>query len=137
MQLEAVTPVRPSPCPAAQCEASPPFAKASASRGLRVSGSMAAIAASTALGSCAATGGGAANRSNCAAPALALARASDLVASMPERYTGNLRTGLHSFALPMPMAPIAVSMLWHPRLDADPAHRWLRGCVREVCAARG
>jgi hypothetical protein len=22
------------------------------------------------------------------------------------------------------------------RLDADPAHRWLRGCVRDVCAAR-
>jgi len=27
-----------------------------------------------------------------------------------------------------------VSMLWHPRLDADLAHRWLRGCLREVCA---
>jgi hypothetical protein len=25
-------------------------------------------------------------------------------------------------------------MLWHPRLDADPAHRWLRGIVQEVCA---
>ena len=24
---------------------------------------------------------------------------------------------------------VTVSMLWHPRLDADPAHRWLRGCV--------
>jgi DNA-binding transcriptional LysR family regulator len=28
-----------------------------------------------------------------------------------------------------------VSMLWHPRLDADPAHRWLRSRVRDVCAA--
>jgi len=25
-------------------------------------------------------------------------------------------------------------LLWHPRLDADPAHRWLRKCVRDVCA---
>jgi len=25
-------------------------------------------------------------------------------------------------------------MLWHPRMDADPAHRWLRDCVRQVCA---
>jgi hypothetical protein len=24
-------------------------------------------------------------------------------------------------------------MLWHPRMDADPAHRWLRECLREVC----
>jgi hypothetical protein len=30
------------------------------------------------------------------------------------------------------MKEIVVSMLWHPRLDADPAHRWLRRCVREA-----
>lgn len=65
--------------------------------------------------------------------ALALARGSDLIASVPERHTGNLRAGMHSFALPVPVPEVTVSMLWHPRLDADPAHRWLRGCVREVC----
>jgi DNA-binding transcriptional LysR family regulator len=68
------------------------------------------------------------------AAALALARASDLIASVPERHTGNLRAGMHSFALPVVMPAITVSLLWHPRLDADPAHRWLRGCVRDVCA---
>jgi len=66
--------------------------------------------------------------------ALALARASDLVATVPERHTGNLRESMHSFALPVATPPFTVSLLWHPRLDADPAHRWLRGCVREVCA---
>lgn len=65
--------------------------------------------------------------------ALALVRGSDLIASVPERHTGNLRAGMHSFALPVPVPEVTVSMLWHPRLDADPAHRWLRGCVREVC----
>lgn len=65
--------------------------------------------------------------------ALALARASDLVASIPERHTGKLRAGMHSFALPLPMPPITVSLLRHPRLDGDPAHRWLRGCVRDAC----
>lgn len=65
--------------------------------------------------------------------ALALARASDLIASVPERHTGNLRNGMHSFPLPFSTAVFTVSMLWHPRLDADPAHRWLRGHVREVC----
>jgi len=68
--------------------------------------------------------------------ALALARASDLVASVPERHTGDLRTGMHSFALPMLVSPITVSLLWHPRMDGDPAHRWLRGCVHAVCAAQ-
>jgi DNA-binding transcriptional LysR family regulator len=68
------------------------------------------------------------------ATALSLARASDLIASVPERHTGTLRAGLYSFALPVAMPEITVSLLWHPRLDADPAHRWLRGCVRDVCA---
>jgi DNA-binding transcriptional LysR family regulator len=65
--------------------------------------------------------------------ALALARASDLIASVPERHTGSLRAGMHSFPLPVSFPEITVSLLWHPRLDADPAHRWLRGCVRDAC----
>lgn len=68
--------------------------------------------------------------------ALALARASDLIATVPERHTASLRGGMFSFALPIAISEIAVSMLWHPRLDADPAHRWLRGCVREACTRR-
>lgn len=68
------------------------------------------------------------------ATALALARASDLIASVPEHHTGALRAGMHSFALPVSTPGFTVSLLWHPRLDADAAHRWLRGCVREVCA---
>ncbi len=70
------------------------------------------------------------------ATALALARASDLIASVPERHTGSLRAGMHSFPLPVPVPPITISMLWHPRLDADPAHRWLRGLVRDVSAVK-
>ncbi len=68
--------------------------------------------------------------------ALALARASDLIASVPERHTGNLRAGMHSFPLPVAMPEFTVSMLWHPRRDADAAHHWLRGCLRAVCVAR-
>jgi len=68
--------------------------------------------------------------------ALALARASDLIASVPERHTGNLRAGMHSFPLPISVPEIMVSLLWHPRMDADLAHLWLRGCVRDACAAQ-
>jgi len=67
--------------------------------------------------------------------ALAVARASDLIASVPERHTENLRAGMHSFPLPVSTPEITVSLLWHPRLDADPAHRWLRTQVRDACAA--
>jgi DNA-binding transcriptional LysR family regulator len=66
--------------------------------------------------------------------ALALARATDLIASVPERHTASLRTGLHSFALPLSLPAFTVAMLWHPRLEADPVHHWLRGCLRDVCA---
>ncbi len=65
--------------------------------------------------------------------ALSLARASDLVATVPDRHTTSLREGMVSFVLPVPTPTFTVSMLWHPRLDADPAHRWLRTCLREVC----
>jgi DNA-binding transcriptional LysR family regulator len=68
------------------------------------------------------------------ATAIALARSSDLIAAVPEHHTAKLRAGMHSFALPVATPPFTVSLLWHPRLDADAAHRWLRGCVREVCA---
>lgn len=66
--------------------------------------------------------------------ALALARDSDWVATVHERHTGILFAGMFSFTVPLPLAPFTVSLLWHPRLEADQAHRWLRGCVREVCA---
>ncbi|MFF4346160.1 LysR family transcriptional regulator [Streptomyces sp. NPDC001530] len=69
--------------------------------------------------------------------ALALARASDLVATVPERHTANLRQGMCSFELPFRAPEVTVSLLWHVRLDADPAHRWLRDCVLGVCRFDG
>lgn len=68
--------------------------------------------------------------------ALVLARNSDLIAEVPERYTMRLAQGMARFALPVELPEHTVSLLWHPRMDADPAHRWLRACLREVCAER-
>jgi DNA-binding transcriptional LysR family regulator len=70
------------------------------------------------------------------ATAIALARSSDLIAAVPAHHTGKLRAGMHSFLLPVATPQFTVSLLWHPRLDADAAHRWLRGCVRDVCVAQ-
>ena len=67
--------------------------------------------------------------------ALAISRGSDFIASIPERHTGNLRAGMYTFALPFATPEFTVSLLWHPRFHADPAHRWLRNLVLETCAA--
>ncbi|MBP7339688.1 MAG: LysR family transcriptional regulator [Niveispirillum sp.] len=71
------------------------------------------------------------------AGALAVARDSDLVATVSARHTVGLRAGMAAFDLPFDIPPVTVSLLWHPRLDADPAHRWLRGIVREICGDAG
>lgn len=71
------------------------------------------------------------------AEALALARGSDLIATVPARHTAHLRTGLWTFELPLPLEPFGVYQLWHPRMDGDAAHRWLRGCLREACEEKG
>ncbi len=39
------------------------------------------------------------------------------------------------FALPVATPEITVSAMWHPRMDADPVHRWLRNTVIAVCRA--
>lgn len=70
------------------------------------------------------------------ATALALARGSDLVATVPEYHTAALRIRMRTFALPFTLPSIKVSMLWHPRMHADPVHGWLRECVRQVAIDR-
>ncbi|OZI26260.1 LysR family transcriptional regulator [Bordetella genomosp. 9] len=67
--------------------------------------------------------------------ALSVAAATDLVALIPASYFEHLRErgSLRAFPLPMPTAAITVSQMWHPRLDRDPAHRWLRSVVLEIC----
>lgn len=64
--------------------------------------------------------------------ALAVARGSELVATVPEHHTAALRAGMRTFALPFKLPSILVSMLWHPRMHADPVHAWLRDCVRKT-----
>lgn len=65
--------------------------------------------------------------------ALGLARGSDLIATVPERHTASLREGMYSFPLPFRTSEFTVSLLWHPRFSADPAHRWLRDLILQVC----
>lgn len=70
------------------------------------------------------------------AEAVTLARHSDLIAQVSDRSTLSLRDDMACFPLPIDLPDFTISMLWHPRMDADPAHRWLRQCFREVCAGK-
>lgn len=62
--------------------------------------------------------------------AIALARGSDLVATVPARHTARLREGMRTVRLPFALPSFTVSMLWHPRMHADPVHAWIRDRVR-------
>jgi DNA-binding transcriptional LysR family regulator len=72
--------------------------------------------------------------------AMRIARHSDLVALVPRSCLGNnlekgqtATAGLQSFDLPVRTPEIVVSAMWHPRMDADAAHRWFRDTVVSVC----
>jgi DNA-binding transcriptional LysR family regulator len=68
--------------------------------------------------------------------AVAIVCRSDLITVAPETYliaVAELRNDLQIFPLPVETPPITVSQMWHPRVDADPAHRWLRSLILETC----
>lgn len=65
--------------------------------------------------------------------ALAMVRSTDLIACVPDAHTRGLQSGLTIFELPCLIPEMTVSLLWHPRMDGDPGHRWLRELVKRVC----
>ena len=74
--------------------------------------------------------------------AVRIARESDVIAQVPRSLmcaslpsAVALAEGLAIFELPVMAPEIVISAMWHPRLDADPAHRWLRDAVVGVCRA--
>jgi DNA-binding transcriptional LysR family regulator len=73
--------------------------------------------------------------------ALAVASASNLVALVTHSYVSEVkdqaRMRLQCFPLPVRTEPITVSQMWHPRMEADHAHGWLRALVRRVCSEHG
>jgi DNA-binding transcriptional LysR family regulator len=58
-----------------------------------------------------------------------------LVATLPARLLSTLDDpALRVVAAPPEVAPMPYLMTWHPRIDDDPAQRWLRDLVRMVAA---
>ena len=66
--------------------------------------------------------------------ALSVALASDLIAMVPALYLLNqpMSENVHIFELPFNTRTITVSQMWHPRMEQDPGHRWLREKVLAV-----
>ncbi len=58
-----------------------------------------------------------------------LLRATDLVATVPRRLAQRHADVLDAFDLPFAAEGFTLSMAWHARNQADPAHQWLRGVL--------
>ncbi|MBP2479153.1 DNA-binding transcriptional LysR family regulator [Crossiella equi] len=64
-------------------------------------------------------------------------RGTELIATVPARLGTRLvaEHGLCGFPPPVTLAPLRCFMVWHPRLENYPAHRWLRALVRRTARA--
>lgn len=67
--------------------------------------------------------------------AMSIASASDLVALVTASFLESVgeHASVDGFELPVVTPPVLVSQIWHPRLDADAVHRWLRAMVLRIC----
>jgi DNA-binding transcriptional LysR family regulator len=61
----------------------------------------------------------------------------DYISTMPRRLALQLvkRYPLRLLPTPLPLPRFAFSLLWHPRLDHDPAHLWLRQLIAKISRA--
>jgi DNA-binding transcriptional LysR family regulator len=66
--------------------------------------------------------------------ALQMVASSDRILTVSERIArlAAPTLGLTVVEPPLPLEPFALSMVWHPRFDADPAHRWIREQLLDV-----
>ena len=70
--------------------------------------------------------------------ALWLASQTAHLALVPQRMARAVgpRLGLRHAPLPVENEPMVIAQAWHPRFDADPAHRWLRQTLHTLAARR-
>jgi DNA-binding transcriptional LysR family regulator len=61
---------------------------------------------------------------------------SDMIALLPRQLAQHVAqsAGIAVYAPPMPIPPAEITMVWHRRHDASPAHLWLRAQISEILA---
>ena len=67
----------------------------------------------------------------------ALIVGTDRIATLQMRLAGTLAASypIRVVPLPLPLPVLEEAMMWHPRLERDAGHAWLRGVLRETAAA--
>lgn len=64
---------------------------------------------------------------------IAVAAASDLIGLVPRSCCQvDVARQAEMFELPVKTPSFVIAQTWHPRMDADPAHRWLRALIFEA-----
>ncbi|QPC91744.1 LysR family transcriptional regulator [Mesorhizobium sp. INR15] len=63
---------------------------------------------------------------------IAVAASSDLVGLVPRAYALVAAGETQMFELPVAIPGFTITQTWHPRMDADPVHRWLRALIFEA-----
>lgn len=67
--------------------------------------------------------------------ARAFVRGTDRIATLPSLLRLGALAGLAQAEPPFACEPLRLYALWHQRLQDDPMHRWLRGCLAQATRA--
>lgn len=62
-------------------------------------------------------------------------RSTDLVTVIPARLLEHMRHDLAAFEIPVAVPEFNVIAAWHPRVQNDPRHRWLRKSLMDIAQA--
>jgi DNA-binding transcriptional LysR family regulator len=57
---------------------------------------------------------------------------SDCICTLPRRFLERFRTVLEIYATPLVLPPFQMILFWHPRMQTDPAHKWLRNQLTQA-----
>lgn len=61
---------------------------------------------------------------------------SDCICTLPSRFLQRFRTSLEFFPPPLALSPFQMKLFWHPRMQTDPAHAWLRKQVMQATSSQ-
>ncbi len=59
----------------------------------------------------------------------------DCICTLPRRFLERFTASLDLFSPPLVLPRFTMQLFWHPTMNADPAHRWLRTMVRQACSS--
>ncbi len=65
-----------------------------------------------------------------------LMRGTDLIATIPSRFSDGLMREFTQTACPVSLPKLTIQMVWHMRKDSDPAHIWLRNEIKSLMKRR-